>query len=209
MATKETQALIIESAVTLFNQHGTARVSTNRIAEACGISKGNLYYHFKNKESIVQSIYDQMIMEVAHKWRDDHLDPSIHHMAEMYERQVILIWNYRFFYRELMALLQNDSQLRAKFSEYRERRTSKVVLFFEALITSEVMRQPEGERSLESLVRISWILSDNWINYIEVDGREINQQTIREGYALVIELFRPYLAEEALLEIQHHLVQAE
>ncbi|MCZ6828193.1 MAG: TetR/AcrR family transcriptional regulator [Gammaproteobacteria bacterium] len=208
MATRETQALIIESAVNLFNQHGTARVSTNRIAQACGISKGNLHYHFRNKESIVQSIYDQMIMEVRRNWRDDHLDPTIQHMAEMYERQLMLIWNYRFFYRELVALLRHDSQLKATFSEYRNSRTAEIVRFFKALITAGVMRQPEGAQSLESLVRISWILSDNWINYIEVDGHEISPQTIREGYALVIELFRPYLTEAALLEIQHYPLQA-
>jgi len=204
MASKETQALIIESAVNLFNRYGTGHVSTNRIAEASGISKGNLHYHFKNKESLIQSIYEQMIVEVRQNWQNDHLNPTIAHMAEMFERQLRLIWDFRFFYRELTALLQNDSQLKKKFSENRKRRTADVVRFFEALVAAGVMVQPEGARSLESLVRISWILGDNWVNYIEVDGYEITPQTIGEGYALVIELFRPYMAEDALRAIEHH-----
>lgn len=208
MTTRETQSLILDSAVHLFNQFGTANVSTNRIAEACGISKGNLHYHFRNKVSIIQSIYAQMITEVRQHWRDDHLDPTIHHMAEMYERQLMLIWKYRFFYRELMSLLQNDDRLREDFSRDRKRRSAEVVLFFQALIEAGDMKTPEGEQTLDALVRISWILCDNWINYIAVDGQEISPQSIRDGYQLIIELFRPYLADSALRGVMPPCLQA-
>jgi AcrR family transcriptional regulator len=202
MGTRETQALIIDRAVELFNQYGTARVSTNRIADACKISKGNLHYHFKNKESLIQSIYARMVGEVRENWQNDHLNPTVAHMAEMFERQLRLIWEFRFFYREMTALMRNDAELRKTFSENRKRRTADVVRFFEALVAAGIMAQPEGEHSLESLVRISWILSDSWINYIEADGREVTPQTVSEGYALVVELFRPYLAEDSLREVR-------
>jgi len=34
-------------------------VTTNHIA-AVGISPGNLYYHFRNKEGIIRAIFEQM-----------------------------------------------------------------------------------------------------------------------------------------------------
>ena len=41
-------------------QHrGTAAVSTNHIAEAAGISPGNLYYHFHNKEEIIRELFER------------------------------------------------------------------------------------------------------------------------------------------------------
>ena len=49
MATRETQEKILGTALRLFNAHGTGKVSLGRIATACGISKGNLNYHYKRK----------------------------------------------------------------------------------------------------------------------------------------------------------------
>lgn len=60
MATRETQTLIIDTALVLFNLHGCSNVSANRIATECGISRGNLQYHFRKKEEIVQSIFQRI-----------------------------------------------------------------------------------------------------------------------------------------------------
>ena len=43
MSTRKTQNLIIQTAIDLFNEHGTQAISTNRIANECHLSRGNLY----------------------------------------------------------------------------------------------------------------------------------------------------------------------
>ena len=52
---------VVEAAIRLFNERGTAAVSTNHIADGAGISPGNLYYHFRNKEEIIRAIFGRMI----------------------------------------------------------------------------------------------------------------------------------------------------
>lgn len=60
MTTRETQDKIITTALRLFNESGSRIVSTNRIADSCGISRGNLHYHFRTKEEIIQAIFQHL-----------------------------------------------------------------------------------------------------------------------------------------------------
>ena len=53
-----TKEKIIETSINLFNEKGCLNTSTRHIADELGISIGNLYYHFKNKEEIVIEIYE-------------------------------------------------------------------------------------------------------------------------------------------------------
>jgi len=57
MKRASTRQAILTTAIELFNEKGTAAVSTNHIAEAMAISPGNLYYHFANKEEIIRHIH--------------------------------------------------------------------------------------------------------------------------------------------------------
>jgi len=59
----KTKEKIIATAIIMFNQDGTSSVSTNHIAKELGISTGNLYYYFKNKEEIIRAILEKMILE--------------------------------------------------------------------------------------------------------------------------------------------------
>ncbi len=202
MATKETQKVILDKAIELFNEYGSSNISANRVAAECGISKGNLYYHFRNKEAIVAAIYERMAAEIKHDWTDDLAHPTADHMREMFERQLSLIWRHRFFYRELLALLAADDALRVRFSQDRSQRSEVVLQFFKALIKNDVLLGPNNPKTLESLVTLSWILSDNWINYITVDHRDIYPDFIGDGYELIIDLFRPYLSPATLTVLQ-------
>ena len=209
MATRETQKSILDKAVELFNEHGSSNISANRIAAECGISKGNLYYHFKNKEAIVATIYDRMAAEIRDEWSDDLADPTANHMREMFERQLSMIWRHRFFYREMMALLAADDALRLRFSEDRRQRSEMVLDFFKALIENDVLLGPNNPKTLRSLVTLSWILSDNWINYTAVDRHDIYPDFIRDGYELIIDLFRPYLSPATLTVLQRQQQQPD
>jgi AcrR family transcriptional regulator len=193
MTTKGTQNLILDTAIDLFNRYGTARISANRIADTCGLSRGHLYYHFKKKDEIIHAIYDRIATEVRHNRHDD-LNPTVHHMLEMFDRHLALIWRYRFFYREMMALLAVDEGLRQRFSKDRRNRTLVITNFFQALIENDVLTGPRDAKTLKNLVTASWIVSDNWINYVAVESTALYPECVSAGYELVIDLFRPYLS---------------
>lgn len=53
---KNTKQLILNTAKRLFNERGYNGVSLKDIADELGISKGNLTYHFRKKEEIMESL---------------------------------------------------------------------------------------------------------------------------------------------------------
>lgn len=56
---RETQQRILEAAARIFARHGYSAGTTNRIAEAAGISIGSLYQYFPNKDAILVELTHQ------------------------------------------------------------------------------------------------------------------------------------------------------
>lgn len=197
MGSRDTQDLIASTALELFNEHGTSAVSTNRIADACGISRGNLHYHFRTKEEIIQLIFRRIVEEMDESWYRDHEQPTMEHMYEMFSRYMDLLWRYRFFYRELVPLTQRDSQLKRLYQKNLEKRIKEIEWFFERLVEEGLLIRPPEPVSLASLVRVSWFVSDYWLYFMNVHDKPANQVNIREGYTLITHIFEPYFSPKA------------
>jgi AcrR family transcriptional regulator len=196
MATRATQFRILQAALELFNEHGSAAVSSNRIAERCGISKGNLQYHFKNKQEIIYAVFQQAIHEMDGGWYRDHLAPTLEHMATMFVRQLQLILKYRFFYREIGDLLRQDPQLRKRYADNRERRLRDLEKFMLTLQAAGLMRFPPDPKRLRSIIDVTWIVNENWLNYMDYHDREVTVEVMLEGYTETLEVLRPYIVAD-------------
>lgn len=59
-----TRARIQEVALDLFGEQGYEKTSLREIAERLGVTKAALYYHFKSKEDIIRSLFDDYAAEV-------------------------------------------------------------------------------------------------------------------------------------------------
>lgn len=202
MATRATQLRILHAALELFNEHGTAAVSANRIAERCGISKGNLQYHFHTKQEIIYAVFQQAIAEMDSGWYRDHLAPTLEHMAAMYVRQLQLILKYRFFYREMADLLRQDPRLRKRFADNRERRMRELEKFMLALQARGLMKFPPDPQRLRAIIDVTWIVNENWLNYMDYHDREVSVPAMLDGYGEILEVLRPYLCAD-LQQITH------
>ena len=196
MATRATQLRILQTALELFNEHGTAAVSSTRVAERSGISKGNLQYHFPNKRDIIYALFQQAIQEMDSGWYRDHLAPTLDHMAAMYVRQLQLILKYRFFYREMADLLRQDAHLRKRFADNRERRMRDLERFMLALQEGGLMKLPADPRRLRAIIDVTWIVNENWLNYMDYHDREVTVEAMLEGYVEILEVLRPYLSAD-------------
>jgi AcrR family transcriptional regulator len=73
----DTKTKILASAYELFYKEGFARVSVDAIADAVGVTKRTLYYHFESKDSLVAAALDyqhQFAFAQIQKWGQKHGD---------------------------------------------------------------------------------------------------------------------------------------
>ncbi|MEY9876043.1 AcrR family transcriptional regulator [Streptacidiphilus sp. MAP12-33] len=60
---ERTRALILETAMRLFQERGYEKTTMRAIAAEAGVSVGNAYYYYQGKEFLIQGFYDRMTYE--------------------------------------------------------------------------------------------------------------------------------------------------
>lgn len=199
----KTRDKIIETAIQLFNEQGTKAVTTNHIATAVGISPGNLYYHFRNKEDIIRAIFEQMDAYGMEQYQIilDKFHPG---SLETMEQTFIMIqaynWRYRFFKRELTALIMNDSILKDRFFRTHHSMLAVIRQSNDYSVTTGTLK-PMSDKEMALFTEEIWMVTLFWLNYLEVGGEEINDETLRRGIDLLRNLIRPQLTGKALAEL--------
>ena len=185
---------VLEAALTLFNEQGTGAVSTNHIAEAAGISPGNLYYHFRNKEEIIRALFERLFAawDEAFQLPTDHA-PSMTDFDAMIAANYRLIWEYRFAYREQAALLRNDLELHERYLAVRQRGYEGFAALIEAFVAAGMLSQPADSQELKIITELCWIVSEQWPVNLELSGRPFDKNGIMQGAALMRWILHPLL----------------
>ncbi|MDF2924502.1 MAG: transcriptional regulator, TetR family [Paenibacillaceae bacterium] len=188
---------ILLAAVGLFNEHGTGKVSTNHIAAGAGMSPGNLYYHYKNKEEIIRGILEQMYTSWTPVWSvSDHMQVTEEDLRERLLLNFQILWEYRFFYREAVVLLQSDERLQREHTRMMERRMEDQETFVSMFIRDGVLRKDLTPVNLRKLLTAAWIIANNWLGFLEMNGTDVSPERFQEGAELIWSVFAPYLAAD-------------
>lgn len=85
---------ILDRSAELFSEYGYDRASMNRIADACGVSKANLYHYYKDKDELLFDVirfHLQNLLEVVEAANDAALKPT----ARLRELVAALLEAYR------------------------------------------------------------------------------------------------------------------
>jgi AcrR family transcriptional regulator len=203
---QDTRTRIADAALALFNAEGTHAISTRHVAAKLGISPGNLYYHFGNKEEIVLALYDrieQQLLGIVVPLQ--HPSPSFDDVPQYLDRIFAHLWEYRFFYRDVTALLQDVPGLKERYRLLAEKVQANSRLLFKSLVEEGWMDATDEQ--IELLAANAWIVLSQWFTYWQVVSRRktIQSADIHEGIRHLVALFSPLLKPPQRRQVQRLL----
>ena len=112
MKVQKTREAIIDSSINLFNKRLASNVSTVQIASELGISPGNLYYYFNNKEEIIRCILkERMIPDLDELFNTESDIMSTAQLLILIGKISSHFEKYSFYYNEKYVLEFNDENL--------------------------------------------------------------------------------------------------
>jgi len=193
---EETRAKLLEIARELYNEKGTAAVSTNHIADAAGISIGNLYYHFKNREAFVLALFEANAQETKVAFTPDPAAPlDLATLEQMVSANYRILWKYRFFYRELIALINRDPELSRQYREHRRYGFESFMGLLGAFAQFGVLRPIASAAEAHRLAVVVWMVSEFFIQFLESDFEAFPEDYVEQGAALLRQALTPYMQE--------------
>src|SRR5213075_871895 len=143
---RRTRERIVETSLVMFNRLGEPNVTTADIADEMGISPGNLYYHFRNKDEIIGELFAALERRL-----DALLDPRVSGVVDVEDLWLLLhllfeaMWDYRFFYRDLDEILSRNRRLASRFAAIMRRGAHTVVELCRGMVTTGAMQASERE----------------------------------------------------------------
>ncbi|WP_395680861.1 TetR/AcrR family transcriptional regulator [Dokdonella sp.] len=193
---RQTRERILETSLAMFNAQGEPNVTTNHIADELGISPGNLYYHFRSKDDIVEHLFARYEAGVGEALLlPDGRAPNLEDIWLQLHLVFESLWGYRFLYRDLVDILARNRKLKLRFARIMNRASTSATDLLRGLVRAGVMRATADE--IHALAENILLVATFWMSFDAVRGgkAEAGEADLNRGIHRVMMLIAPFLRD--------------
>ncbi|MEM7102825.1 MAG: TetR/AcrR family transcriptional regulator [Bacteroidota bacterium] len=187
-----TKQRIINAAIKLFNKNGFAAVSLFEIAGSLGMTRGNLTYHFKNKDQLLKAIADEMWRKLLVERNKSRQLPSfenLHNEVQLYYR---FQKKYAFIFLDYHVL--NHRAIRAQFRQMTEASIKDNMAAIAFAISSGNMKPEPYKGIYQNIAFNTWMLTFFWLAQQIIRGEKTGQ----DGEAMIWSMLLPHFTEKGI-----------
>ena len=179
--TLKTKDRILQASLQLFNEKGERSVTTNHIAAELGISPGNLYYHFRNKNEIIKELmskYQQETLDMLALPEERVLNANdkIHYFQVLSSQ----LWTYRFLHRDVYHLIENNEDFKKMYPRFAGQVMKQGHKIYQAFVDAGLMQMTSSE--IVALIINLWIVLTNWTNFLYMSGHIRDSDHLEERW---------------------------
>ncbi|WP_028116444.1 TetR/AcrR family transcriptional regulator [Ferrimonas senticii] len=190
----KTKDRIIAASRELFNLHGERAITTNHIAAHLGISPGNLYYYFRNKEQIIRAIFAEYEHYVAESYGDQLDENNL--MQDYLDRMFQGMWQFRFVYASLSDILARDPELHQRYLVAHQQVLEAAIANMQRLVDNgSVQVDPTMMRPLAEGMKM---VVTFWISHLYTQNldKPISESMIYQGVIQLLAIFHGYITPQ-------------
>lgn len=179
--TSKTKERILQLSLQLFNERGERSVTTNHIAAELGMSPGNLYYHFRNKNEIIKELmtqYQQQTLDMLALPDERSLDAN--DKIGYFQVLSSQLWAYRFLHRDVYHLVENNEDFRKMYPNFASQVMQQGQKIYKAFVKAGLMEMTDSE--IEALTVNLWIVLTNWTNFLYMSGHLSDSNHLEEKW---------------------------
>lgn len=163
MAELSTKQKIINAATRLFNENGMANVRLQQIANDVGISAGNLAYHFRNKEAIIDAIKEELYEEAAGILSAYRIYPNLMDFDNQLNKYFAFLKKYPFYFMDLLEIERNYPDIHSKHQVHISKMISQIRKRFDYNQQRGLILKEPRPGIYDTAANAIWILITFWV----------------------------------------------
>ncbi len=185
----------------LFNSLGLSKVTLRTIAMKMGISQGNLNYHFKKREHIIEALYFQLVENIDNGMPElQQLNNPFQLLVNISQTIMLNFFEYRFFLLDFVLIVRENKKIRQHYAGLTNQREQQFSMLFNLLIDKGFMRKELLPNEYKYLYKRFQILGDFWISDAEIRTQKITKKTISVYLEILTQAIYPYLTAKGQKE---------
>tara|TARA_B100000809_G_scaffold255560_1_gene294286 strand:+ start:357 stop:983 length:627 start_codon:yes stop_codon:yes gene_type:complete len=199
----KTKQIILETALLLFNSDGLSVVTLRTIANKIKISQGNLNYHFKKREDIIESLYFQLVENIDESMKGLKVQDSkndLKTLSDILHTMMTNFYEYRFFLLDFVQIMRGNKKIKKHYAKLSVHREEQFSLLFKLLVKNNLMRKEILQDEYNYLYKRFSILGNFWISEAEIQNSKLSKKMISTYSVILLQAIYPYLTLEGQIE---------
>ena len=200
----KTRDRILDVSLAMFNERGEPNVTTNHIADELEISPGNLYYHFRNKDDIVEHLFAryETRIDAVLAGPEDRL-PTLEDIWLQLHLAFEVMWDFRFIFRDVVDITSRNRKLRMHYARTLKRASANATAVLQGLAQAGIVRASRAE--IAATATNILLVATFWMNFNIVRGgaSEKSAEDLTQGIRQVMMLIAPFLRDAERLHLNN------
>ncbi|WP_299158310.1 TetR/AcrR family transcriptional regulator [uncultured Tenacibaculum sp.] len=194
---RSTKDKILTASRLLFNEKSFSSVTIRMIAASLKMSSGNLNYHFKKREEILESLYFEMANEFDQRLLGfSEIEFSINQLKTEIKLTMTRMIDYQFFWTDLYNIINANENIKTHFHEVYATRYKNYMFLFEQLQNNKIIKASILKWEFENLSEQMIIYNNTWLYSTVLYGGNVTKNIIEEKANTMVRILYPYLTEK-------------